>query len=64
VFDPALQIADHKRPVDYEMPMPPKPDQRAKGQTLYVLKPRGRASRATDTATEKFVDETRMSATP
>ena len=34
------------------------------GRSLYVHAPRGRAGRAIDTATERFVDETRMGATP
>jgi hypothetical protein len=34
------------------------------GRALYVHAPRGRAGRAIDAATEKFVDETRMGATP
>jgi hopanoid C-3 methylase len=60
VFDPALQLADHARSVEYEIPLPPKADSKAKGQKLYILKPRGRVGRATDAATESFVDETRM----
>src|SRR5207237_37255 len=34
------------------------------GRALYVHAPRGRAGRAIDAATEHFVDETRMGATP
>jgi hypothetical protein len=34
------------------------------GRSLYVHAPRGRAGRAIDAATERFVDETRMGATP
>ena len=64
VFDPAVLLADHQKPVHYEMQPPPPADQRAKGQSLYILKPRGRAARATDAATEQFVDETRMGAAP
>jgi hypothetical protein len=60
VFNADLLLADHRKPVAYEIPMPPAADQRAKGKTLYILKPRGRAARATDAATEQFVDETRM----
>src|SRR5215469_11474038 len=60
VFNADLLLADHRKPVAYEIPMPPAADQRAKGKALYILKPRGRAARATDAATEQFVDETRM----
>jgi hypothetical protein len=31
---------------------------------MYVHAPRGRAARSIDDATEKFVDETRVGATP
>ncbi|MBV8778292.1 MAG: hopanoid C-3 methylase HpnR [Alphaproteobacteria bacterium] len=66
VYRPELLLADHARPVDYEIPLPPpragtKP---ASGRSLYVHAPRGRAGRAIDAATERFVDETRMGATP
>jgi len=64
VFDAKLLLADHQRPVEYEIPLPPKADQNAKGQTLYILKPHGRGARATDAATERFVDETRTGTAP
>ena len=61
VFNPALQLADHERPVRYELPLPPtttSPDKHA----LYIHRPKGRRGRALDKDTEHFVDETRMGA--
>jgi len=61
VFDPKLQLADHARPVRYELPLPPA---QAEGpldkRALYIHRPAGRRGRAIDEATERFVDETRM----
>ena len=57
VFRPEYLLADHARPVDYHIPLP------GVGQPLlYVHAPRGRKARSIDVATERFVDETRMSA--
>jgi len=64
VYRPELLLADHARPVDYEIPLPPAHEAKASGRSLYVHAPRGRAGRAIDAATERFVDETRMGATP
>jgi hopanoid C-3 methylase HpnR len=65
VYRTELLLADHKRPVEYEIPLPPaRADKAASGRSLYVHAPRGRAGRAIDAATERFVDETRMGATP
>jgi len=66
VFRPEYLLADHARPVVYEMTLPkpvsvPAPPTRG---ALYVHAPRGRKGRAIDSATERFVDETRMGATP
>jgi hopanoid C-3 methylase len=63
VYDPDLLLADHRRPVRYEMAPPPEPRSRVDAAALYVHAPRGRraaAARAIDTATERFVSETRM----
>ncbi|HLI10771.1 MAG TPA: hopanoid C-3 methylase HpnR [Alphaproteobacteria bacterium] len=64
VYDPALLLADHARPVDYAIDLPdsagPPRDRRA----LYLHKTRGRADRAVDESTERFVDATRMGAAP
>jgi hopanoid C-3 methylase len=68
VYRPELLLADHARPVEYEIPLPPRRDpareEKASGRQLYVHAPRGRAGRAIDAATEQFVDESRMGATP
>ena len=62
VFRPEYLLADHARPVDYQVPLPDADGTRRQG-SLYIHAPRGRRGRATDAATERFVDETRMSAT-
>ena len=64
VFDPKLLVADHRRPVRYEIPLPPAATitGKKKPDGLYIHAPRGRASRAIDDKVERFVDETRMGA--
>jgi hopanoid C-3 methylase len=64
VFNSKLMVADHERPVHYEIPLPPpaKPIAGKKPSGLYIHTPRGRASRAIDDKVERFVDETRMGA--
>ena len=66
VYRTELLMADHARPVEYEIPLPPEREreQKASGRSLYIHAPRGRSGRAIDAATEQFVDETRMGATP
>jgi len=53
-------LADHRRPVTYEMKLPPPVKATVDPQGLYVLKARGRSGRAIDDATEQFVETTRM----
>ncbi|PYN79850.1 MAG: hopanoid C-3 methylase HpnR [Candidatus Rokuibacteriota bacterium] len=60
VFDPRLLLADHHRPVTYEMALPPPPQAKIDPRQLYVLQAPGRAGRAIDDATEQFVESTRM----
>ena len=60
VFDPRLLLADHHRPIAYEMKLPPPPQATVDPRTLYVLQAHGRKGRAIDDATEQFVDATRM----
>ncbi len=60
VYNPELQMADHRRPVKYEMSMPPEKKDKIDPKQLFILPPKGRHSRAIDDATETFVDETRM----
>jgi hypothetical protein len=60
-------LADHARPVHYELPLPPAPQTAvasAKTNPLYIHTPRGRAGRSIDDSTERFVDETRMGGVP
>jgi hopanoid C-3 methylase len=66
VYRTDLVLADHAKPVKYQIPLPPPaaPMTPARGRDLYVHPPKGRAGRAIDQATERFVDETRMGATP
>jgi hopanoid C-3 methylase HpnR len=59
VFNPALQMADHARPVRYELPARPEFAAVADKRALYVHKPAGRRGRTLDDATEQFVDATR-----
>jgi hypothetical protein len=63
VYDPKLQLADHALPVDYQIALPPAPRERVERGSLYVHQAAGRRGREIDAATERFVDETRMSAT-
>lgn len=65
VYDEKLLLADHDKPVAYEMSPPPlvaNPDARPTKKELYVHAPQGRRGRAIDDATELFVDETRTGA--
>jgi hopanoid C-3 methylase len=63
VFRPEYLLADHQRPIDYQIPLPEGEPTRHRS-SLYVLAPRGRKGRAIDTETERFVDETRISVSP
>jgi len=65
VYRPELLLADHAAPVAYRIPAPPRVDghQHNRGG-LYIHAPRGRKGRAIDSATERFVEETRVGATP
>jgi hopanoid C-3 methylase len=62
VFNPDLQLADHARPVDYELSLPPPPTTLPDKRTLYIHQPTGRRSRTLDSATERFVDASRSGA--
>ena len=63
VYNPKLQLSDHSLPVQYEISLPPAPQERVDRNTLYVHHARGRDGREIDHATEAFVDQTRMGAT-
>ena len=66
VYRTDLLLDDHARPAVYQIPLPPPAptEKSAPGRALYIHAPRGRAARAIDAATECFVDETRMGASP
>jgi hopanoid C-3 methylase len=59
VYDPALLLADHQRDVRYEMEPPPRAVARNNRRALYLHETRGRADRAVDESTERFVEATR-----
>ena len=65
VYRPDLLLADHASPVEYQIPLPrPAAVGQSAARALYIHPPRGRKGRAIDSATERFVEETRMGATP
>ena len=59
VYNPKLQIADHQRPVSYEMALPPPQREHVDSKLLYILPPKGRRGRALDDSSEQFVEATR-----
>ena len=59
VYNAALQLADHQRPVRYEMRPPPASGAGA-SQLVFIHPPKGRRGRALDEASERFVEATRM----
>ncbi len=59
VYNPALQLADHRQPVSYEMSLPPEHRDRIDSRSVYVHSPRGRNGRSIDDDTEQFVEQTR-----
>ena len=67
VYNAEKMLADHARPVHYELPLPPRSatdGQAAKASHLYIHAPRGRSGRHVDDATERFVEATRTGASP
>jgi hopanoid C-3 methylase len=65
VYNVEKMLADHARPVRYELPLPPRPETTAaapKAPQLYIHAHRGRAGRHIDDSTERFVDQTRVGA--
>jgi hypothetical protein len=61
VYDPALQLADHRQPVGYEMSLPPVSGSVVDSRSIYIHNPRGRNGRSLDEETESFVEQTRLS---
>ena len=62
VYDPQLQLADHARPVTYQIPLPQKRDPGLDNHLLYIHRSQGREGRRLDDATEQFVEATRSRA--
>jgi hypothetical protein len=65
VYDVEKMLADHARPVHYELPLSPRREMNtptARAHQLYIHANRGRAGRSIDDATERFVDATRIEA--
>jgi magnesium-protoporphyrin IX monomethyl ester (oxidative) cyclase len=61
IYDPARLWADHRRPVTYEMTLPPDPRVKVEPKSLYVHTARtGRRTRTIDAETERFVNVTRL----
>jgi hypothetical protein len=60
VYNPKLQLADHQRPVSYEMSLPPSAKESVNSKLLYILPAKGRRARAVDDSTEQFIETTRM----
>jgi hopanoid C-3 methylase HpnR len=60
VYNPKLQLADHQRPVSYEMSIPPAAQETVNSKLLYILPSKGRRARAVDDSTEQFIETTRM----
>jgi hopanoid C-3 methylase len=60
VYNPELQLSDHRRPVRYEMAPPPPPRDVIDPKSIYIHPAQGRRSRVIDDATETFVETTRM----
>ena len=59
VYNPALQLADHRQPVHYEISLPPEHRDLIDPRSVYVHSPRGRHGRSIDDDTEQFVEQTR-----
>lgn len=60
IYNPELQLTDHRRAVKYEMALPPPTQQRVGQGLLYIHQANGRQGRHIDDSTEQFVEATRM----
>jgi hopanoid C-3 methylase len=60
VYDAELLLADHKKTVRYEIPLPPAPKNTVARHELFVHKLQGRAPRAIDRRTSAFIEKTRV----
>jgi hopanoid C-3 methylase len=60
VYNPELQLADHRQAVKYEISLPPPTVTSVERGAMYIHKNRGRSGRQIDHHTEEFVNATRM----
>jgi hopanoid C-3 methylase len=60
VYHPELQLADHRRPIKYEINQPPPSVASVQRGALYIHASGGRSGRQIDHHTEEFVNATRM----
>jgi hopanoid C-3 methylase len=60
VYNVEKMLADHARPVRYELPTRAEANAPIARPALYIHAPRRRAARTIDGSTERFVDETRI----
>jgi hypothetical protein len=60
VYNPELQLADHRQLVKYEIGLPPPSVTSVQRGALYIHENRGRSGRHIDHHTEEFVNATRM----
>jgi hopanoid C-3 methylase len=63
VYNPQLQLADHARPVVYQMPLPPMHATEVNHDLLFIHRAQGRKGRVLDDCTEQFVEATRTGTT-
>ena len=59
VYNPALQLSDHRRPIAYEMRLPATSRQQPDLDLLYIHPAPGRRGRQIDDSTEQFVEASR-----
>jgi len=65
VYNVDKMLADHSRPIQYELPVsfqPESPLPKAKGPQLYIHAQRNRTARGMDESTEQFINATRSGA--
>ncbi|MDE2229623.1 MAG: hypothetical protein KGL11_11360 [Alphaproteobacteria bacterium] len=64
VYRPELPLADHRGDVAHEINRPPPSRAKVTAASLYLHRKRGRAGRAIDETTERFVNAMRATAAP
>ena len=60
VYNWKLQLADHQKPVQYQIALPPAPQEKVLPELIYIHQSPSRIDRSLDEATEKFVKSTRV----